>query len=106
MKNALASLLIISLLVSLGMNYSLWQRWKVWAPDKTAWMENQKEWLRRERRETEETTAMVRDCTAMSATSERWLRQAETYLTEQKLEKELRTRRAEVAEEVRKAGLE
>ena len=106
MKNAIAAILIISLLVSLGMNYSLWQRWKVWAPDKTAWIENQKEWLQRERRETEEAAAVVRAHTERSASAEAWLRKAETYLTEQKLEKELRTRRAAVADKVRKAGLD
>ncbi|RYD18090.1 MAG: hypothetical protein EOP88_23805 [Verrucomicrobiaceae bacterium] len=106
MKNALASLLIIGLCVSLGMNYSLWQRWKAWGPDKTAWIDNQREWLMREQDEADESTRRAKETQEGLKLHTSWIEKADTYLQEQTQEKELRKRRRDAEEKLREAEIE
>ncbi|RYD48420.1 MAG: hypothetical protein EOP85_03580 [Verrucomicrobiaceae bacterium] len=106
MKNALASLLIISLCISLGMNYSLWQRWKTWAPEKTAWTNNEWAWCVREMHEANESTDQITGQLHIVRTNQAWIDKADAYLREEKHEQELRKRRADVAEKLREAGIE
>lgn len=106
MKNALAALLVISLCISLGMNYSLWQQWAAWAPEKTRWTNNEWAWYTRENDQEDYSAGLLKGQSEIAASCRIWLEKAETYLREQKLENQLRKRRHDASEKLREAGIE